>query len=70
MLLMRGGAEAAFNVRMKLWAISLALRFGIIGAALYYLFTRTEIDRIPVLIGVVAIYFLIFLLESRKTLRS
>ncbi len=69
-LLMRGGGEAAFNVRLKLWAIGVALRFGIIGAALFYLFTRTDIDRIPVLIGVVVVYFLIFLVESRKTLRN
>lgn len=70
LLLMRGGKEAAMNVRLKLWAIGVALRFGIIGAALYYLFSRTHIDRIPALLGVVAVYFLIFYLESRKTLRS
>ena len=70
MLLNRGGTEAAMNVRLKLWGIGVALRFGIIGAALFYLFARTEIDRVPVLLGVVIIYFLIFLVESRKTLRS
>jgi len=69
-LLMRGGGEAALNVRLKLWGIGVALRFGIIGAALFYLFTRTDIDRIPVLLGVVVVYFLIFLIESRKTLRN
>jgi len=69
-LLMRGGKEAAMNVRLKLWALGVALRFGIIGAALYYIFTRTSMDRISAIAGVVVIYFLIFLLESRKTLRS
>ncbi len=70
LLLMRGGHEAAMNVRWKLWAIGVALRFGIIGAGLYYLFTRTHFDRIPALLGVVVVYFLVFFLESRKTLRS
>lgn len=68
--MMRGGKDSAMNVRLKLWAIGVALRFGIIGAALFYLFTRTHIDRIPALLGVVVVYFLIFFLESRKTLRS
>jgi hypothetical protein len=67
---LRGGIGAAVGVRLKLWAIGLAIRFGIIGAVLYYLFTRTKIDRIPVLLGVVVVYFLIFFIESRKTLRS
>jgi multidrug efflux pump subunit AcrB len=70
LLMARGGKQAEFNTRLKLWAIGVAIRFGIIGAALFYLFTRTDLDRIPTLIGVVVTYFLIFILEARSTLRS
>jgi hypothetical protein len=70
LLLSRGGRQAELNVRLKLWAIGVAVRFGIIGAALYFLFTRTEIDRIPTLAGLVITYFLIFVIEARSTLRK
>jgi hypothetical protein len=70
LLMARGGKQAELHTRLKLWAIGVAIRFGIIGAALFYLFTRTDLDRIPTLIGVVVTYFLIFILEARSTLRS
>lgn len=69
-LMARGGRQAEFNTRLKLWAIGVAIRFGIIGAALFYLFTRTHLDHIPALLGVVVIYFFIFIIEARSTLRS
>jgi hypothetical protein len=69
LLMARGGAHSEMSVRLKLWGLGLAIRFGIIGAALVYLFTQTGIPRIPVLLGVVITYFLIFLIEARKTLR-
>ena len=68
-LFARGGEGSPLNTRLKLWAIGVVIRFAIIGAALFYLFTRTEIDRIPVLLGVVITYFLIFIIEARTTLR-
>ena len=69
-LLSRGSAKSSLKNRVILWAIGMILRFGIIGAALYYLFTQTRMVRIPVVFGVVVTYFLIFVIEARKTLRS
>lgn len=70
LLMARGGKAADLNVRLKLWAIGVAIRFAIIGVSLFYLFSRTQFSRIPALLGVVIVYFLIFLLEARTTLRS
>ena len=69
LLMSRGGKGSVLNVRLKLWAIGVAIRFAIIGVSLFYLFTRTSFDRIPALLGVVITYFLIFFIESRTTLR-
>ena len=69
-LMSRGGTGSPLKVRLRLWAMGVAVRFGIIGAALYYLFTQTALNRIPVVLGVVITYFLIFVIEARTTLRS
>jgi hypothetical protein len=51
------------KIQMKLWVIGAAIRFSIIGILLLLLFRFTEISRIPVVLGVVAAYFVSFGLE-------
>lgn len=69
-LLLWGGRGSETKQRLKLWAIGMAVRFAVIGVALYYLFTQTELARIPTVLGVAAAYFVIFLLETRSSLRA
>ncbi|HEY3295909.1 MAG TPA: hypothetical protein VGL38_10760 [bacterium] len=59
-----------FKQKLKLWAIGLAMRFALIGGALFYLFTQTLVDRVPVVIGVVIGYIIFYSLESIATLRA
>jgi hypothetical protein len=68
-LLLWGGRGSEMKQRLKLWAIGTAVRFAIIGIALYYLFTQTDLARIPTVLGVAAAYFIIFLFETRSSLR-
>jgi hypothetical protein len=68
-LLLWGGRGSETKQRLKLWAIGMAVRFAIIGVALYYLFTQTSLARIPTVLGVAAAYFVIFLFETRSSLR-
>ncbi|MBU0507514.1 hypothetical protein KKH27_01575 [bacterium] len=70
LLLQRGGRESEMKIRLKLWAIGLAIRFAVIGAALYLLFTETQVARIPTVIGVALAYFIIFLLENAALRRA
>jgi hypothetical protein len=69
-LLSRGSRQTSLKFRVMLWVLGVILRFGIIGAVLYYLFTQTGMARIPVVLGVVIVYILVFVIEARKTLRS
>jgi len=65
----RQSAGQELHIRLKLWAIGAGIRFAIIGGALLYLFTRTGTERIPVVFGVIAAYFLVFLVEVSTSLR-
>ena len=49
-----------FKTVMRNWAFGMMLRFVVIGGALYLVFTRSEVERMPVIWGVVVMYFLIF----------
>ena len=71
-LLMAWGSREVsdFKQKLKLWAIGLAIRFAVIGGALFYLFTQTSIARIPVIIGVGVGYIVFYSLESIATLRA
>ena len=69
-LLARGGGNADMKTRLKLWAIGLAIRFAVIGSALYFLFTQTVIARIPTVIGVALAYFVLFMIENTVLRRS
>ena len=69
-LLLWGGREAEQKQKLKLWAIGTGIRFAIIGVGIYFLFTNTSIQRIPTVVGVIAAYFVIYLFEIRKALRS
>lgn len=69
-LMARGGKNADFKDRLKLWAIGMGVRFFILGAALFLLFTQTSIERVPCVIGAALAYFLAFAAEnfaSKKT---
>jgi xanthine/uracil permease len=71
LLMAYGGREAGdFKQRWKLWAIGLGIRFAVIGGALLYLFSQTQITRVPVVIGVCVGYILFYSLESIVTLRA
>lgn len=70
MLLMRKKYQASFGGWLKMWVMRVVVRFGIIGVSLYALFTRTDVDRVPVLLGILAVYFLIFFIQSLKTFRT
>ncbi len=71
LLLAYGSREVSdFKQKLKLWGIGLAIRFAIIGGALFYLFTQTPIARVPVVIGVGVGYLLFYSLESFITLRT
>jgi hypothetical protein len=59
-----------FKQKLKLWAIGLAIRFAIIGGALFYLFTQTPIDRVPVVIGVGIGFIIFYTIESYVTLSA
>ncbi|MDD5087587.1 MAG: hypothetical protein PHI18_02150 [bacterium] len=63
-LLQLGGRRSDMKTKLKLWGVGLAIRFVVICAALYFLFTETSIARIPTVIGVAVAYFIIFLLEN------
>ena len=66
-LLQQGGRRSDMKTKLKLWGVGLAIRFAVIGAALYFLFTQTTADsiaRIPTVIGVAVAYFIIFLFEN------
>ena len=69
-LLLWGGRGSDAKQRLKLWAVGMAVRFAIIGAALFLLFTQTSLARIPTVLGVAVAYFVIFLLETRSSLRA
>jgi hypothetical protein len=70
-LLAWGSREVTdFKPKLKLWAIGLAIRFAIIGGALFYLFTQTAISRVPVVIGVGVGYIVCYFLESLVMLRA
>lgn len=69
-LLMWGGRNSEMKQRLKLWGIGAAIRFAVIGASLYLLFTQSNIERVPTVIGVAAAYFAIYVLEVKKTLRT
>jgi hypothetical protein len=58
------------KIRFRLWIISAAIRFAIIGISLLILFRLTDIDRIPVVIGVLAAYFTSFGYEAYLATRS
>ena len=68
-LMLRGIGQVEFSVRLRLWAIGLLIRFAIIGGALLYLFTQTQMDKIPVIAGVLVAYFLTFFVDVFTTLR-
>lgn len=70
LLLMWGGREGDMKQRLKLWGIGVLIRFSIIGAGLYFLFTETVIARIPTVAGLVVGYFVIYVFEARSALRS
>jgi hypothetical protein len=70
LLLMWGGRGSEMKQRLKLWGIGTGIRFAVIGAGLYFLFTQTQIDRIPVVIGVAAAYFVLYIFEVKTTLRT
>ena len=66
----RGGRYADAKTRWKLWGLGVLLRFGIIGASLYFLFTETSVSRIPTVIGVALAYFVVFIIENINLRRS
>ncbi len=71
LLLAWGSREVTeFKQKLKLWAIGLAIRFAIIGGALFYLFRQTSIARGPTVIGVAIGYIVFYSLESIATLRG
>ncbi len=53
-----------FKTMMRNWALGMVLRFLIIGGALYLIFTESELNRMPVIWGVVTMYFLVFAVEA------
>jgi hypothetical protein len=65
-----GGRGATFTQRIKLWGIGAFIRFALIGAALYYIFTQTGLPRVPVVIGLGVAWLLSFVAESVILLRS
>jgi hypothetical protein len=69
-LLMWGGKGAEWKQRLKLWGIGTGLRFAIIGAALYYLFTQTSVERVTTVIGVAAAYLILYIIETITSLRA
>ena len=71
LLLAWGSREVTdFKQKLKLWAIGFAMRFALIGGALFYLFTQTAVARVPVVIGVAIGYIIFYSLESYITLRK
>jgi hypothetical protein len=70
LLLARGGRGADMKQRLKLWLVGLLVRFAVIGAALWILFSQTSIARVPVVIGVGVAYILSYSLETLLSLRA
>jgi hypothetical protein len=70
LLFFKAKVTAEFKHRIRLWAIGIAIRFGIIGAGLYYLFTQTPHPRIPAIAGVLVAYFISFFIETFLAYRS
>ena len=62
------GAE--LKIRYRLWIISAAIRFAIIGISLLIVFRLTEIDRVLVAYGVIAAYFTSFAFEVYLATRT
>jgi len=63
-------SETDMKTRLKLWGIGLVIRFGIIGVALFFLFTQTMITRIPTVIGVAIAFFTLFIIENTVLRRA
>jgi hypothetical protein len=70
LLLARGGRGADVKQRLKLWLVGLLVRFVVIGAALFILFSQTTIARVSVVIGVGVGYVLSYSLETLLSLRA
>lgn len=58
------------NTKLKAWAVGMVLRFTIIGAALLLLFRMSNIEKVPVVMGIVVIYFIILGFELAVAFRS
>jgi F0F1-type ATP synthase assembly protein I len=71
MAVQKRGAE--FQTRLKLWVIGSAIRFIVIGIFLLLLFKLTDIHRILTVFGVIAAYFISFIIEvylANRQIRS
>lgn len=62
-LLLVATKHSDLGLRMRAWAIGVALRFLIILLSLIFLFRRTALNRISVLVGILLVFFLIFGIE-------
>jgi hypothetical protein len=69
-LLLFAAKDGDLKARLRAWAVGMVLRFAIIGGALLFVFQRTDAPRIPVILGVVLVYFLVFTVELVFAFRS
>lgn len=69
-LLLYANRHGDLRAKLKAWAVGLVLRFAIIGGALVFIFRMTDLNRIPVVIGIVVIYFTILGFELSVAFRS
>jgi hypothetical protein len=67
LLAARGGD---FKAKLRAWAVGMILRFAIIGAALIFLFRTHTLAQIPVVLGIVVVYFVVLAVELAVVFRA